>query len=448
MGLRARRWSVRLTCLAVVVATAVFAAASAGAGPKAIRTCSTAALKSAVAAGGSWVFQCSGTIIAPKPALPPKIELGKGFEVRKSLTLDVAQGDNVTLQTGQTSLPDNSTEAWRIFTVFPGVTLTLRDLMLSGNAPAPDGGSNTTDTSGAPGADGGPGVSGEKGVDGGLGSPGGAGAIAQGGAIYNQGTVNLATDQFDGVNVQGGKGGNGTTGGNGGNGGGGGQADPGPQAVCQSPNSGPSVYYTQEGGPGGGGGNGGETGVGMAGGFGGLAQGGAIYNQGKLNVSDTTFQGDTAQGGLGGDGGAGGDGGGGGDGADGYGAGDGGDGGHGADGAPAGPGGGGMGGAIFNVGTATLFNSQFSSDVAEGGNSGNGGNGGKGGDGGGGGSGDSYESCDGGFVHEHTTADGSGGNGGGGSNGGKGAAGGTALGGAVYNEGHLALFDSSFSRTR
>src|SRR5271157_4139684 len=109
------------TALAVGVPTAD---AGGGSGPKAINSCTTGALGKAVSKGGSWVFNCSGTIVAPKPMTPPKGILGPGFEVSKSLTLDVAQPNTVTLQGGQNSSA-SKTEDWRIFTVGGGVTLTL-----------------------------------------------------------------------------------------------------------------------------------------------------------------------------------------------------------------------------------------------------------------------------------------------------------------------------------
>ncbi|MHB8659118.1 MAG: hypothetical protein ACYC91_14400 [Solirubrobacteraceae bacterium] len=441
MGRRAKTWA---TSCCVLAAGLLLGAGDAGAGPSgptAIKHCSTAALSRAVSAGGAWIFECSGTITSPAPRSAPATQLGPGWSVGRSLTLDVAPNQSVTLSGGETSTAE-STVSWRIFTVAAHAALTLRNLTLSNDVSAPSGTAVQANTGGDNGVDGGPGSSGGKGVDGGFGSPGTAGGIAQGGAIYNRGTLELVNVVADGVAIQGGKGGSGATGGDGGNGGSGGTASPGPVQTCPSPGGGGGTYpISTQGGPGGGGGNGGNGGPGMDGGPGGGAQGGAIYNTGKLIAEATSFSSDSAQGGLGGDGGGGGNGGNGGTAGDGWPGGTGGSGGIGVSGGNAGDGGAAQGGAIYNTGTVTLFDSTFSGAQVDGGFSGNGGDAGNGGDGGAGGFGLGYSSCNSDGL---TTAGGSGGNGAQAGSGGSGANGGLAQGGAIYNKGKVQELGTSF----
>ncbi len=194
---------------------------------------------------------------------------------------------------------------------------------------------------------------------------------------------------------------------------------------------------------------------------GGSATGGAVFNAGKLVLTDCAVSNSTATGGGGGTGGKGGNGGNGGDGGHGGQGGgsaagapggsgaDGGVGGNGGDSGNGGKGGEAEGGAIFNSGRLVVNGCTFSGDIATGGSGGNApsgdsgspaaGGGGNGGDGGYGGPGNGGSNANGG----------SGGNGAYGGNGGSsgnGGNGGLAAGGAISNEtGSVKISDSDFS---
>src|SRR4051794_26543522 len=66
---------------------------AAGAAPGTINSCSTAALQSAVAAGGDWVFACNGEIFTEDP--PPPSGSPLDSEWQQPFTL--APGETLTL---------------------------------------------------------------------------------------------------------------------------------------------------------------------------------------------------------------------------------------------------------------------------------------------------------------------------------------------------------------
>ncbi|HEY1690505.1 MAG TPA: hypothetical protein VGF95_16755 [Solirubrobacteraceae bacterium] len=203
------------------------------------------------------------------------------------------------------------------------------------------------------------GLAGGRGGDGGPAGDGGEGGIggpSQGGAIFNAAgaTLTVAGSAFVEDSVHGGVGGEGGEGGIGGYGGGGGPGEYGTFGTEPAPGTTGAGGAGGTGGNGGVGGDGGKSGDGGAGGIGGSAEGGAIYSEGTLTVTDSVFEEDEARGGEGGNGGFGEYGGGGGDGGIG--------------------GGGGQGG---NAGCAT----GDGGCKQNGGHGGNGGKGGKGGDG-------------------------------------------------------------------
>lgn len=379
----------RLLLLAFAISLAIVAiqVSSAFATVSSIDTCSLDALKAAVAAGGEWVFTCSGNFYlndSSQWGLPPQ----------HPLTL--APGENLTLAADGHVVDIDGGGLSRLFVVPATATLRLSGIKLSNGAWLGDGtwANRYTQPNVGPGADGASGIAGNNGSgsgapNGGIGGSGSAGSAgsdgsapstgAQGGAIFNQGRVELANVTLSN-NVA--RGGGGASGGAGGDGGGGGDGGVG---LCAT-------------GPGGSGGNGGAgsaAGNGGASGESGVGEGGAIFNAAgaTLLISGSTFTGNSAvtppsgSGGSGGNGGWGGDGGPadnesiGGNGADG---GDGGNAGVAADGVTA------AGGAIYNAGSATIGGgTTFASDHAtgfKGGNGGNGGSSGRGGDGGGAGS--------------------------------------------------------------
>lgn len=283
--------------------------ASAEADGTAITSCTHAAVKAAVEAGGSYVFACDGTIEVPDPYVVP---------AGRTVSLD-ASGRFVTF-TGIDS--DDRPQFARV----EGGTLTLKKVTVknfvvsasngtpgANGGPGGDGGnggngadmrggamfvaagSNVTldqvlfDTNvvqaghGGDGGRGGLGASGADGGDGGDGGANGNGGTAEGGAIVNQGRLTITTSTFDRNEARGGgawgPGGAQNDGGDGGEGG--------------------------VGGVGGAGGNGGATGIS------GDARGGAIYSTGELAITGTTFSrnkavGGTSTAGSGGNGGFGG----------------------------------------------------------------------------------------------------------------------------------------------
>jgi len=324
-------------------------------------------MEQVVASGGTFVFACSGTI-----------ELEQ--------TLIVAAGANVTLDSGGKLVlierDFNAQTPYRLFDV-QGGTLSLKGLTLQNGLDAGSNGGNGTNgtpgdygdpgtlglygSNGVPGQDGTPGTAGTEGQSG---APGGDGGDGEGGAlrVAAGSTVSISHCSFFNNLVYGGRGGDGqgdgsAPGGRGGDGGGGGDGQ----------------ASTTQGGPSGHAGNGapgmdgGDAGDANGGGGGGSGKGGAIYNEGMLTISDSTFQNNYAEGGAGGRGGDasfGGDGGYGGPGGwaydtfhtlggaagDGADAGEGGDGSDGGAGGAFGDGGSGEGGAIFSQTAATITN--------------------------------------------------------------------------------------------
>ena len=337
-----------------------------------------------MAAGGTSVFDCSGTI-----TLTHTIVIGSGA----SVSLD-GNGNDVSL---------GGADQVRLFQV--NGNLTLRDLGLKDGAAVGAGGAD-----GAAGADGVDGVdgSGTNGTPGSPGTGGSAGASADGGALWiASGGVATAIDcDFESNSAQGGAGGYGGGGGNGGFGG-----------------------VAAQGHTGGNGAKGGDAG---AGGSGGMAQGGAVYNGGQLTLIDDSFLYNSVIGGRGGHswyGGNGGNGGGGGGGSNGGTPGVGGNSGAGGDGGAA------MGGAIYNSGSLSIAGSSFSGNYATAGSGEYAGNAGSGGMGGNGGDGIDPGSGPGGNAS-------SGADGGHAGSGGKGA---DALGGDIYNASSLQISDTGFA---
>jgi uncharacterized protein YkvS len=225
-----------------------------------ISDCSVAALRSALAEGGTVAFakDCSITFTAP-------------ISITNVVKLD-AGGHTVTLSGGGQS---------RLFIVESGAELGLAGLSLTGGKATVGAGlyvkaggvaavSNcvfsTHQAVGANGSDG-PDGAGSTGI-GESGGAGGTGATASGGAVYNAGIFRADRSRFLTNSAVGGAGGQGGDGGSG-------------------------LF---------GGGNGG------AGGDGGAGLGGAIYSVGSLTLTDCSFEGNAASGGDGGSGGSGGSG--------------------------------------------------------------------------------------------------------------------------------------------
>jgi hypothetical protein len=173
--------------------------------------CTYAAVAAAVAKGGVYDFDCSGTIYVTSQLVVPK---------GRDVTLSGA-GHSVTLEAGLRGPTPNS----RIFSVTG--TLSLADLTLTAELQT-DAGSNGYD-----GFNGKTGSTGSSGPPGGNGSAGGAGGNAQwggrgssvtddavGGAIYIYGgSVAVNGCHFTNDHVIAGNGGNGGNGGQGGDGG-------------------------------------------------------------------------------------------------------------------------------------------------------------------------------------------------------------------------------------
>ncbi len=283
-----------------------------------ITDCSPGGLAAALAAGGNFTLECDGVIT-----------LSQTLQVTRNTTLDASNHRLMLSGLTQAGL----TNVIRLFLVNPGVRLTLINLQLAnghgtnGAAIYNNGGFVTLQdcilsNNIASGRNGGNGANGKSSSSGqaGSGRGGGAGGAAFGGAIYNKhagtnlGTIILSHCLFT-TNVA--SGGNGGPGGNGGNG----------HAL---------------------GGNGG------AGGAGGTAYGGAIYNAGRLLITNSTFFYNEATGGNAARGGTNGT----------------------TSGFPGYPGhgsygGGGSGGAIYNVSksTAIIVGSTFADNLALSGNS-------------------------------------------------------------------------------
>jgi len=346
-----------------------------------VTNCTEANLASALAGGGLVTLTCAGPV---------------------AFTSTKVIATNTTIEGPASGATISGGNAVRLFTVNPGVTLTLKNLTVANGRLAGAGRTN-----------------------------GASGDSFSGGAIYNNGgTVVALNCPFTGNTVSGGNAGNGVVqlNGRGGDGGHGGHATGG--AIG---NNGGSVFltncaFTANSATGGTGGNGadaldGSNGNGGDGGNGGTAGGGAIYSSatGSVVVYDCTFTGNSAAGAVAGlsgfgSGGLGFDGANGSPGAGNSGAiyndggslavafstfndnratgaegGDGTDGPFDAEGIGGTSGSSANGGGIFNnAGAVTLTNCTFAANSVTGGNGGPGGNGGNvgfGGDGGNGGAG-------------------------------------------------------------
>ncbi|MEA2349394.1 MAG: hypothetical protein QOG86_335, partial [Thermoleophilaceae bacterium] len=337
-----------LLVLGMGLLAAIPLAPATAAGPTSLN-CSDAAVRSAIAAGGSYKFVCDGTIT-----------LGAGGElvVTKNVSLD-ATGHTVAIDAGATGPPYR-----RAFKVTGG-TLTLVNLTVQhGFIYRTGDGEDGQTTNGQGGSTGGPGAVGGTGSSAPPVTQATNGADQKGGCIYIEagaGAV-LRGGAVSDCTVIGGHGGDGADGGSGGYGGDGGDG--------------------ANGGPGGNGGTPGSASAAGRGGDGGDALGGGIYNAGTLSVSNTVFANDAADAGWAGWGGRGGDAGGGGKGGNGGAAssGKGGAGGKGGTGtggsAPGGDGGNagdGKGGGIYSRGTTTISGATFTNDAADGGCGGEGG---------------------------------------------------------------------------
>ena len=419
----------------VFVALSVAALAGAKTGATPITSCTTGAVQSAIAAGGSYVFNCGGIIAQP-------------VVDGKQVPFTIPSGDTVSLDaTGAPSaVIFDGARASQLFAVNGGnltlIGVTLQDGLAMGTT-------GTAGTVGADGTDGAQGPGGKAGsattgpTAGGNGKPGGAGKAGTGGSdgggglggAIDQlgGSLTLDDDTVQSNVAQGGQGG---AGGRGGNGGAGGTGGIGGSGIVDK-----TTETEAAGATGGDAGDGARGGNGGNGGAGGAASGGAIYSTGQLTVTDTVFSeneaqaGDAGAGGTagrGGNGGQGGEGGSGGSQAAGIGTDGGNAGGAGNAGAAGnagsnGAGGDAAGGAIYATGELTLTNDQFDESIADGGDGGNPSgispSGGTGGDGGGGGMGGNF--CGNGGA---ATGPGSGGDGGQTKAGG---GGGKATGGAV-----------------
>jgi hypothetical protein len=401
--------------VAVVAGAVALALPSSAAAVKPIAECTDQAVRSAVAAGGNYVFQCD---------TPTALPISAPLTVTSPVSLDA---------TGHTVFLNNP--KGRVFNVKAGslelVNLGVRGGLVGGNGPDGDGGfaggagtrgallectpANAGETAGA-GADGKAGTNGTPAADGGT---------AQGGTIYVAAgaSVRLYGGRVLG-SAKGGNGGNGGRGGDGGWGGDGGSVI----GSCTSDHHG------------GVGGDGDDGGRGAAGGDGGDAEGGAIYVEtgALLSATGTSFQNSRAQGGDGGDGGYGGWGGWrgeagqgccpGAEGSPGSYSGSGGRGGRGGD------AGAGRGGSIYSEGTVVLRDVSFEPVSFGSGSQAMGGQGGDGANGGGGGSG--------GWWRGDLPPVGDG------ANGGDGGAGGAAAGGALFSSGTLEVFSATFFYSR
>ena len=304
--------------------------------------------------------------------------------------------NEVTIVGGLTNLTITGNNLTRLFTVRSGGSLTLNNLILTGGLSTSGGAIQihsggtcvldncilagnsavgTTGTSGVNGAD-----DTNYGRNGTGGWPGTAGV---GGALFNQGQLEAYDCQFTNNSAMGGAGGNGGNGGSGNY-----QAGNGGNASWGAPAYGGAIYNlgkliltngvfygnTATGGNGGVGGtagtNGAFSGYQGSGGAGADAAGGAVFSFTPLSIESCIFSSNAAQGGTSQPGGEAG-------------------GGYGVNGAK---GGNSFGGAVCLANGGGLADSSFLTNTATGGNGGNGGsgryNGGSGGDGG-----SAFEGC-------------------------------------------------------
>lgn len=243
--------------------------------------CSEAAVRGAIAAGGSYVI-ASGTCT---------IDLSSPL-VSGANTVLSSQGGTVKLVGPDPGAPAGQTSDGRVLEVNGGTLALQGSFSLLGHTygqSGQDGSTGQQGTAGANGTSGGSvGGDGSPGTAGSNGTGGGSGQDAHGGCVT---VAPGASATFIGTafycRVLAGSGGAGGEGGGGGAGGNGG-------------------FGSVTSGNGGAGGNGGSGG---RGGDGASARGGAIYSQGDLELENVTFDGNTAIAGFGGAGGRGGAGG-------------------------------------------------------------------------------------------------------------------------------------------
>ncbi len=455
----------RVVGMAVALLLTVGLASPAGAvASGTITECSgEAQLRADIAAGGSYTFTCSGTII-----------LGSALLVSREVSL-TAPASTVTIDgfNPEASLPAGSVR--RVFTVADGGSLELTGIDVAHGlvsiAPVATPAEGFHQVPGCIAANfgwegglcGTPGVtSGElefgasgtaastPGLDGGN-AP--AGGTAEGGCMMIEagGSATLVGDDFSSCAAEGssqewipgtgpGPGTEGVPGykqglgGYGGEGGNGGEGRAGANTFHSAGH--PAAEAGGNGADATGGGNGGN------GTQGGSALGGAVFDAGALVARETRFTGDLALGGSGGAGGNGGRGGKGGNGGEGgtdvkagtggeegesFVGGNAGNGSYGGDGGDGGNGGNGEGGAVYAQGYLTITASKFESDFAAGGAGGSAGLGGEGGEGGQGGVSGALHSGD----DTVAVSGGAGGGAGDGGNAGDTGNGGSARGGAV-----------------
>ena len=304
-----------------------------------------------------------------------------GFSVTGTITLtggELVINKNLTIAgPGAKDLIVSGGNRSRVFNVASGATVEISGLTITGGRVV-----GSTGSSGATGFTTSSG--GTSGQSGGNGSDAGGGGVLNNGALTLRDVAVSANTATGGAGGTGGLGGDGPSntcsssdhGGNGGNGGNGGGAMGGGvlnngALTLQGATVSANTATGGAGGFGGRGGNGGNDsafcvggngGRGGAGGAGGAGRGGAVFNSGTLNATNSTLDGDVAAGGRGGGGGGGGDGGSGGS------RGVGGNGGNGSN------GGAGEGGATHDAGgDAALANSTVSANQALRGDGGNGG---------------------------------------------------------------------------
>lgn len=383
----------RITALVVLVALSQVTARAEGT----VTDCTQAALKAAIEGGGTVTFanDCTITLTSSIPIVAD--------------TIIDAGSSSVTI----TASTATNAAGVRLFRITTGVSLTLINLTLSN------------------------------------------GRSTNGGAVYNQGNLIAINCAFSSNRAAGRAGVAGVNGqdedNSGGSGSAGGNGNPGLGGAIYNDSAGVASFTNCTfrlngaiGGPGGKGGNGGsgsfEGGDGGKGGNAGRAQGGAIYNLGKLFLENCTLSENSATGGNGGVGGTGGSGSFPGLNASG------------------GAGAAGSAAAILSVQRADIFGCTFNDNVAKGGDSasagtesnGSGKNGSPGGNSFGGGlfnlGVSTVVNCT--FFTNQVTG-GAGGNGGEGDfQGGDGGDGGTASGGGIYNSGNITLTHVTLSAGR